>query len=557
MPTVDDAIRRTLPNGTGTGSTISWSRCPAWPPDLFCVVGSLLQRSGAYASPDFASPWSPSYLFTKPYLDRVARAGSSWRRTGQPPRRVARLWRALLARRPLDVRADVSGWASYAMELFAIADCACEGVGFVPPKGKETESIFSFVVYREYKASLRRRATLPHLPFSLAKLASPDEVCVQPKSRTPQVGCTLRSLSHHLALLPGRGEFETKWLIADSAGADPDDGNGKLNLLAVPFPYRITGNCFVPAADAVRAAVQTDTRDFFGLDPRWLRRLDGTAVTTRELSSFVQALIAAAERQVSHVDGVVFPECALTERMAASLARTLARESRLSLFISGVIDEAQNNSVFSALFLNRKLYTYWLQGKHHRWKLDESQVRRYQLGDALDPSHTWWERIEVAKRVCWFYVARGGATLSTLICEDLARVDPVQAALRAIGPNLVVALLMDGAQRGYRWPGRYATVLAEDPGSAVLTLTSLGMSLRGDLAGDPANRCVALWKEPGGETQELRLQPGDHGLVLTLVPMAEEQFTLDGRSDSGASVRFILGGVHGVQAPSDAVRWLT
>jgi hypothetical protein len=54
--------------------------------------------------------------------------------------------------------------------------------------------------------------------------------------------------------------------------------------------------------------------------------------------------------------------------------------------------------------------------------------------------------------------------------------------MNAIGPNLVIALLMDGPQLENRWPARYATVLAEDPGSAVLTVTSLGMVRRSNYA---------------------------------------------------------------------------
>jgi hypothetical protein len=62
-----------------------------------------------------------------------------------------------------------------------------------------------------------------------------------------------------------------------------------------------------------------------------------------------------------------------------------------------------------------------------------------------------------------------------LICEDLARQDPAAELVRAVGPNLLVALLMDGPQLANRWPARYAAVLAEDPGTSILTLTSLGM----------------------------------------------------------------------------------
>lgn len=65
-----------------------------------------------------------------------------------------------------------------------------------------------------------------------------------------------------------------------------------------------------------------------------------------------------------------------------------------------------------------------------------------------------------------------------LVCEDLARQDPAADLIRAVGPNLLIALLMDGPQLSGRWPARYASVLAEDPGTSVLTLTSLGMAER-------------------------------------------------------------------------------
>jgi len=52
--------------------------------------------------------------------------------------------------------------------------------------------------------------------------------------------------------------------------------------------------------------------------------------------------------------------------------------------------------------------------------------------------------------------------LTVLICEDLARLDPVNDLVRAVGPNLVMSLLMDGPQLTTRWPARYATVLADD-----------------------------------------------------------------------------------------------
>jgi hypothetical protein len=150
---------------------------------------------------------------------------------------------------------------------------------------------------------------------------------------------------------------------------------------------------------------------------------------------------------------------------------------------------------------------------------------------------------------------RPAATLSVLICEDLARYDPVLTVMNAIGPNLVIALLMDGPQLEQRWPGRYATALAEDPGSAVLTVTSLGMVVRSAMPGDSESREIALWKEPNGRARPLKLPKGDHALLLTLTSEMVEQFTLDGRGDGEHTVHFGLGAAHGIRH-KDPPKWL-
>ncbi len=95
-----------------------------------------------------------------------------------------------------------------------------------------------------------------------------------------------------------------------------------------------------------------------------------------------------------------------------------------------------------------------------------------------------------------------------LVCEDLARLEPVGEVLRSVGPTLVVALLMDGPQLSGRWPGRYATVLADDPGCAVLTLTSIGMAVTSYGTGMAPNRTIGLWKDPKLGVSELQLDKG-------------------------------------------------
>jgi hypothetical protein len=139
-------------------------------------------------------------------------------------------------------------------------------------------------------------------------------------------------------------------------------------------------------------------------------------------------------------------------------------------------------------------------------------------------------------------------TLCVLICEDLARPDPAGDLIRAIGPNLVIALLMDGPQLANRWPNRHATILADDPGSSVLTLTSLGMAqLSRPAAGPSRCRVIALWKEEGAASVEIELPPEHHAAVLSISIKSSVDWSADGRNREGAipsltGVRFLRWG---------------
>jgi hypothetical protein len=137
-----------------------------------------------------------------------------------------------------------------------------------------------------------------------------------------------------------------------------------------------------------------------------------------------------------------------------------------------------------------------VQKKHHPWRLDEAQVIQYGLGGVLNPSTGWWECADLTDRQLSFISMSPDIVLSVLVCEDLARPDPVANIVRAVGPNLLIALLMDGPQIKERWAARYATILADDPGCSVLSLTSIGMSnLSRPQSGPNRSRVVAMWKD--------------------------------------------------------------
>lgn len=566
MATIGVVMMRLLPHGTrpqrGDAPTaVDWRLPPDWPPDLFAVAATLVNLSGAYAHSTVtvdASGGSTSgrRRASRGYVRRVERVGGAWAKldTAGAVGRVVALWTALLDAWSMSVSAPISdrlpGWCHAALELLAIADEASAGIGFVPRK--DGTPISAGVVARHFAAPRPGASTGAwRTPSTLCKAVPPEQCCVQPKSRTPQVGCTLRSLSHNLALLPAIGEVTTSYYVSPA----PMTGEA-LNLLLVPFPYEVDDGFVVGGTVSRR-----EGWGHFEVSQTWL-----PSQSADRVSSFLRALVQSAGSQSGRkVHGVVLPELALGKADADAVAERLAR-SGLRIFITGALARRRRgepawNGVMTYLFQDGKVLTQWSQAKHHRWRIEKNQVESYGL--KLDPRvRSWWERIDVANRLLTFYAFHEGATLATLVCEDLARVDPVQPALRAVGPNLLIAILMDGPQLPGRWSGKYATALAEDPGTSVLTLTSAGLvdrsnatfarhaaasghHRRGSAAPAPSKapeRTIALWMEADGKPTTIALEKGSHAVLLGLsVYPSSEEFTMDRRGDHGATAAVTFG----------------
>jgi len=98
----------------------------------------------------------------------------------------------------------------------------------------------------------------------------------------------------------------------------------------------------------------------------------------------------------------------------------------------------------------------------------------------------------VPRRSVQFVELGEGITFVAVVCEYLARLNEVADMLRAVAPAVAVTPLLDGPQLSSRWTARYASVLADDPASAVLTLTSYGLVERCRPAGRPPSSVVAL-----------------------------------------------------------------
>lgn len=554
MATLAEVYASLFPDAPRFGQT------PLLPADIFAFVGHLLERSGAYhhVSPDvpeLEETQARRIVVTDEMRAAAVRVGQSWRtatpqagrRLPDPPAEVDDLWARLSKHSGEDVFSplldtdDAPDWWVVCVEILMVADEASVDLGF------GGENPFSNVAFAGYVSAdlssgdVFRR--VQRAPFSLSTAAE-DILCVQAKSRTPSMGCTLRSLTHHLALLPPRGQVRARWVQPvvreDSKALDED-----LGILLVPFPYRVVDGAFKSAG-----VDPTGHWGWFDAEQLWLPR--NTDRGRREaFVDFILDLVNEARAAGERIDAVVLPELALNYVQFRALANALAKDARIDFLISGISRDqgmrAGNFVAIAPFFLlgddRTTESTGWerlvlIREKHHRWKLERSQIEGYGLAD-LDASKSWWENLSILSRSLDVIVYRGRSTLTTLICEDLARVDPCQAAVRAIGPNLLIALLMDGPQLGGRWPGRYATVLAEDPGTSVLSFTSFGLIARqNDIAAFPQASSIALWKDEKTGVKDLELPREADALVLQVRAVGKEERSLDGRTDAGQSHRW-------------------
>lgn len=469
---------------------------------------------------------------------------------------------------------ELPNWWTCAYELLAIADEAAFGVGLTSRRPDGSERPRTQVQSQVEEEWFNRLDAGPGSLSTTAFTADDTLVCVQPKTRTPNVGCTLRSLSHNLAHLPGRGLASVEWVPSMSI---PKSGSEPFNALLIPFPFYISAKCFEPK----KLAGQSDWGEFH-VRQRWLydakladeHGADKIELQRNELVKWITGLARQAQLDCGNLNAIIFPEYALDCETLMMLCNRLVETNdfpSLEIVISGLSNKFRQRPASDGdhpqAVTDRVSYTeretgnyaavcrlndpggvsFYIRGKHHRWKLDRRQIEKYALAHRLDPNKSWWEGISLEDRRIGVHEFRAGSTMSVLICEDLARADPCQRLVRSIGPNLVVALLMDGPQLKARWPAHYAGVLADDPGSSVLTLTSLGLIERAAAAGAPESRTIALWKGHNTDARELRLPNDRHGLVVTLTENRRTEKTLDGREDGGTARVWSLSGSYPVK----------
>ncbi len=390
-----------------------------------------------------------------------------------------------------------------------------------------------------------------------------NERCrVLPKRHNPNVGITLRSLSSNLAF--HRSSIDVVWrqvasnplsrqldkdLKLNPCGEQSSASSSIISVLLLPWPMQIRAGDFTDYrtkknSPRLPIALDENRYDFFVYCP------EGSGFSHND----VIEMLKAAEEEHHPVSMLIMPESSIDSTSMPDLEKQLRNratdESAVSVLIAGVREEPDEatfarNAVYCRTIrkAGRKSFTYEeekredkskaadisKQYKHHRWKLDQGQIRQYGLSTVLDTTKQWWEAIKVERRRVSFVNLGNRLTICPLICEDLARQDPIADLIRHVGPNLVVTILMDGPQKTDRWSARYAGVLSEDPGSAVIALSSYGMVRRWSSPYRQMSNVVALWNDGKSPAREIELAQGAEGILLRLKVESECEPIADGR----------------------------
>jgi predicted amidohydrolase len=363
----------------------------------------------------------------------------------------------------------------------------------------------------------------------------------------------LRSLSSNLAYHRSSVDVSWKDYPVNNPLAQNLLGKSKaFSILLLPWPLEIQSTSF--KAEEPRRLLMGESYGFFAYSP--------PSQPPGYFKELLKRALDAAKREVKTVDLVVLPECALSEDELKELEEVLGKES-VSAYVAGVRSGRDGKRAFSENMVYFKVGRLDetrgegsvsfgdchdnVQYKHHRWKLDRSQITNYNLGHILSPSRHWWEAIKIRRRKVTFVNVGEEVTICPLICEDLARQDPIADLIRTVGPSLVITVLMDGPQKMDRWSARYASVLAEDPGSAVITLTSAGMVRRWRPPYRESSRVVALWNDGRGLAREIELEDRSIGILLGLCTESRQEPTADGRIELFGTNTVTLGSINQVR----------
>jgi hypothetical protein len=302
----------------------------------------------------------------------------------QPPAAHARIAQlATVAGVPIrELNDDTLRWAEVCLllHLHALADLACADLGVAGAVG--TTPFY----YLEASKLLSGINGAP----SLSTFAR-ERVRVLPKTRTPQSGITLRSLSHHVAA--DQCEVDVTWL--QSKNRKEVDDLMRLRVLLFPWPFTVAPGDFFPEDGPALDSMHKGKFGFFAYAPKY---------DPRKLAQAFDVTLRRARLVIGDdIDCVILPECAIDEEEFDTLWG-LAERAGVQVFLAGVRatndkkgGRGRSNSARLRI-KNHPSPAPFEQEKHHRWFLERSQITTYGLLHVLNPARRWWESMTVGRR---------------------------------------------------------------------------------------------------------------------------------------------------------------
>lgn len=507
----------------------------SWPPNVFIILYSIVEYTDKYrllVSPQDHIQWKDSHnkicdelvRSWVSYLDYVIAKKGTFTDVG------------FLLQKYLDNVFNAVNFNRCIYELMN-ENVFCESVFsliisidklFCKKSGRNIHTeVYGSMVVRDFNYRIYAMEN-PTYDTSFINLADNDPKfgVVAWKYNTPQSGLTLNNLTQNLTYIKPAVKYTHNINKVDKVR----HAKKSYNILVIPWPFNIKDEYFTPSTIVNRN--MDDYFDFFDYHP-----------TDDFDIKYLLSFVLSALKRVGFIDLIVFPECALSKIQFNLFTKKLHEifNKNAPSLLSGVYGKDGENGSNAAVlgFVDEDLLAFnnIIQEKHHRWFLDRNQLRNYNLAASLNPGKKWWENIAVGRRKLATLETADGVILCPLVCEDLARQEPVAQAVRAVGPNLVVSLLLDGPQIAQRWPGKYAAVLSDDPGCSVLSVTALGMTQRATGLGHAPSRDVALWSEPGKPSETLQVTSTSGSLVLELELESVKMWSLDGRAEEKPILR--------------------
>ena len=297
------------------------------------------------------------------------------------------------------------------LTLHAMADEACAGLGVA----LDTSDATACVYRARGREMLVRTGSMSRV--------DPRRLRVLPKVRTPPTG---RPAFSRYACVQRSG-IEVRWHKIPARHRGTDLRSEHATLLLLPWPLEVKATDFRP----VESSVQRLSRIRLASSSSRPRRVStSTSWTvccwppaTRPGASTSSACPRARSRRVRSTRSR--PSCTTTE-WSRSLRACANNRSYPGRPPNNWLHMGFNPGLQKGGSAREEASPPWFhvrQRKHHRWSLDEAQIRQYHLGGVLHPHVRWWESMEVPRRSIQF-VEVAELTLASLVAKTSPRTMP-------------------------------------------------------------------------------------------------------------------------------------